>query len=49
MASQAKPIFLKGDPILVRNARLQSRGKKLWPGDVVTFLGNRWRVAGEKA
>ena len=25
------------------------RGKKLRPGDVVTFLGNRWRVSGEQA
>ena len=24
-------------------------GKKLRPGDVVTFLGNRWRVSGEQA
>ena len=37
MASQAKPIFLKGDPILVRNARLQSRGKKLWP-EILCFV-----------
>ena len=37
MASQAKPIFLKGDPILVQNARLQSRGKKLWP-EILCFV-----------
>ena len=44
----AKNFIVNGE-VLVNGAVCTQRGKKLRPGDVVTFLGNRWRVAGEQA
>ena len=41
--------FIVNEEVEVNGEVCTQRGKKLWPGDVVTFLGNRWRVAGEKA
>ena len=44
----AKNFIVNGE-VLVNGAVCTQRGKKLRPGDVVTFLGNRWRVSGEQA
>ena len=45
---EAKIVIQNGD-VSVNGEVCTQRGKKLRPGDVVTFLGNRWRVAGEQA
>ena len=41
--------FIVNEEVEVNGEVCTQRGKKLRPGDVVTFLGNRWRVAGEQA
>ena len=41
--------FILNEEVRVNGEVCTQRGKKLRPGDVVTFLGNRWRVAGEQA
>ena len=41
--------LIQGGAVKVNGEVCTQRGKKLRPGDVVTFLGNRWRVAGEQA
>ena len=45
---QAKWMIKEGQ-VSVNGETCTQRGKKLRPGDVVTFLGNRWRVSGEQA
>ena len=45
---EAKIVIQNGD-VSVNGEVCTQRGKKLRPGDVVTFLGNRWRVSGEQA
>ena len=35
--------------VLVNGEVCTMRGKKLHPGDVVTFMGNSWRVTAEDA
>ena len=41
--------FIVNEEVEVNGEGCTQRGKKLRPGDVVTFLGNRWRVSGEQA
>ena len=41
--------FIVNEEVEVNGEVCTQRGKKLRPGDVVTFLGNRWRVSGEQA
>ena len=41
--------FIVNEEVEVNSEVCTQRGKKLRPGDVVTFLGNRWRVSGEQA
>ena len=41
--------FILNEEVRVNGEVCTQRGKKLRPGDVVTFLGNRWRVSGEQA
>ena len=41
--------FIVNEEVEVNGEVCTQRGKKLRPGDVVTFLGNRWRVAREQA
>ena len=41
--------FIVNEEVEVNGEICTQRGKKLHPGDVVTFLGNRWRVGGVQA
>ena len=41
--------FILNEEVRVNGEVCTQRGKKLRPGDVVTFLGNRWRVGEEQA
>ena len=43
----AKNMILNGD-VKVNGEVCLMRGKKLRPGDVVTFLGNSWRVTADE-
>ena len=45
---EAKMRIADGE-VSVNGTVCTQRGKKLRPGDVVTFLGNRWRVGEEQA
>lgn len=40
--------FIVNEEVEVNGEVCTQRGKKLRPGDVVTFLGNRWRVSGSR-
>ena len=44
----AKNFIVNGE-VQVNGEVCTQRGKKLHPGDVVTFLSNRWRVGEEQA
>ena len=44
----AKNFIVNGE-VQVTGEVCTQRGKKLQPGDVVTFLSNRWRVGEEQA
>ena len=44
----AKNFIVNGE-VKVNGEVCTQRGKKLRPGDVVTFLGGRWRVGEEQA
>ena len=44
----AKTVIQEGE-VLVNGEVCTMRGKKLHPGDVVTFMGNSWRVTAEDA
>ena len=41
--------FIVNEEVEVNGEVCTQRGKKLRPGDVVTFASNRWRVSGEQA
>ena len=41
--------FIVNEEVEVNGEVCTQRGKKLRTGDVVTFLGNRWRVSGAQA
>ena len=45
---EAKIVIQNGD-VLVNGEVCTMRGKKLHPGDEVTFLHNPWRVSEERA
>lgn len=42
---EAKLLIQEGD-VTVNGEVCTMRGKKLHPGDVVTFMGNSWKVGG---
>lgn len=44
----AKNMIIAGE-VQVNGEVCTMRGKKLHPGDVVTFMGNSWRVTAEDA
>ena len=45
---EAKTLIQEGE-VKVNGEVCTMRGKKLHPGDVVTFIGNSWRVTAEDA
>ena len=45
---EAKTLIQEGE-VKVNGEVCTMRGKKLRPGDVVTFMGNSWRVTAEDA
>lgn len=40
--------FIQNEEVKVNGEICSQRGKKLRPGDTVSFLGNTWRVTEEK-
>lgn len=44
---EAKILIQEGD-VTVNGEVCTMRGKKLRPGDVVTFMGNSWKVEGSE-
>ena len=40
--------FIQNEQVQVNGETCTMRGKKLRPGDVVTFLGNSWRVTADE-